>query len=431
MIKLNNLKSMRGFLLLWGSSAVSMVGSEMTNFALTVHVYEEQGTATSVALLRLFYFLPSILLCFAAGALADRIDKKKLMLAGVLAGGLATGAMLLLTGSGVLQIWHLYAINFAVSLVNAFVNPAVNVAVTLLSPREHAVRVSGMLLFSGSLSKIAGPILAAAVMSAGGLRTVFIADILSFAVAFLVLLLAVRIPPVPAGQAIKESFLKSCGTGLRYLRANKPIWKCILFLALINLLSSVSGDGSVMPSMVLARTGGSETALTVITSAVSFGTLVGSIAVTAAKRAKSRTRVMFLACAFSFLICNLSYGFGRGVPVWAVGAFLGWLLVPFITANNSAILRSTVPVELQGRVYAARDTVQYAPIPLGLYLGGFLADRAFEPLMRSASPLQQVLSVLVGTGKGSGMAVVMLITGLTGFAVSIKASRNPIYRQLD
>ena len=309
--------------------------------------------------------------------------------------------------------------------------PAIYVAVTLLSPKEQYVRASGLQLLSMAVAKVAAPVLAAGVLRLGGIQNVFILDLATFAAAFLIVLLFVKIPPVPGGAETKETFIKSCLTGLSFLRKHKAVRKCIFYLAAINLLANLGGDGSMMPSMVLARTGGNELTLSAVTSAAGIGALIGSIAVTAARAAKSKSRVMFLACAASFLICDFSYAFGQSAGVWATGALLGNILIPFISANNIAIMRSNIPVSLQGRVFALRDTLQFLPIPIGLYLGGFMADHVFEPFMRASSPLQSMLSALVGTGKGSGMAVIMMMTGVAGCTVSLISSRNPIYRQLD
>ncbi len=432
MIKLNTLKRMRSFLLLWCAQAISLLGSEMTNFALTIHIYGQEGTASSVALLKVFYFLPSILLCFAAGALADRWDKKKVMLSGILSGALATLSMLLLSALGALETHYLYAINFTVSFVNAFMNPAVYVAITLLSPKDQYVRASGLQLFSVALAKVIAPVLSAGVMRLGGIKSVFVLDIVSFAAAFYIILFFVKIPEIPGGaQDAKEPFLKSSLSGLLFLKEHKAVLKCILFLSLINLLANLGGDSSMMPSMVLARTDGNELMLSAVTSAAGIGALIGSITVTAARGAKSKSRIMFLSCGASFLICDFSYALGQSAIVWAAGALAGNFLVPFISANNAAIMRSNVPVSLQGRIFALRDTIQFFPIPIGLYLGGFLADHLFEPFMLTESPLQNILSMLVGTGKGSGMAVIMLMTGIAGFTAGLISSRNPVYRQLD
>jgi hypothetical protein len=112
-------------------------------------------------------------------------------------------------------------------------------------------------------------------------------------------------------------------------------------------------------------------------------------------------------------------------------AFAGNLPLPFLNANLTTIMRTNVPVEMQGRVFSTRDTFQYITIPIGLFLGGSLADQVFEPFMSNVSPIQQALSKLVGLGRGSGMAVIFLITGIVGFFASLVAMRNPIYKSLD
>ncbi len=81
-------------------------------------------------------------------------------------------------------------------------------------------------------------------------------------------------------------------------------------------------------------------------------------------------------------------------------------------------MRTNVPIEMQGRVFSARDTIQFSTIPVGLFLGGILADYVFEPLMRNKSPLQQMLSPFFGTGKGAGIAIMFFIVGMIGFVTS-------------
>jgi len=103
----------------------------------------------------------------------------------------------------------------------------------------------------------------------------------------------------------------------------------------------------------------------------------------------------------------------------------------FLGANLTAIMRTNVPIEMQGRVFSARDTIQYSTIPIGLFLGGILADHVFEPFMANHSPLQQTLSILFGTGKGSGTAIIFFIVGIIGFVTSFIAMKNPLYRRLN
>lgn len=430
MKKMNTLRELRSFLILWSSQSVSALGTAMTNYALIIWAYGEKGTASSITMLAFCSYLPSILFCFAAGALADRWDKKKVMLTSDFLAAVGTLTILLLYSAGSLQVWHLYIVNFVLSFMNAFQSPASYVAVSLLVPERYYVKASGLQAFSSSLVTILTPAIATAVMSFVGIRTVFLIDLGSFAVAFTALLLFIRIPAVTLTEAVKEPFLRSCRAGLDFLREHRPIFRIILFFSIINLLACLASF-SIMPAMVLARTNENQTVLGMVSSAVGIGTLVGSILVTLAKPAKSRTRVIFINCALSFLLCDLLWGLGRSTAIWVFAAFAGNLPLPFLNANLTTIMRTKVPVEMQGRVFSTRDTLQYITIPVGYLLGGILADRVFEPFMQISSPVQQVLTALVGSGKGSGMAVIFLITGLTGTAISFLCLRNPIYKELD
>jgi len=428
---LNRQFGLQSFIILWSSQAISSLGSAVSSFAIIIWAYKQQGTALSITTLAVCSYLPSILFCFAAGTLADRWNKKKIMLVSDFVAALGTLTVLLLFSTASLRIWHLYVINTILSFMNAFQNPAATVAVTLIAPKEQYVRISGMQAFSNSLITILTPALATTFLTFGGIQTVFIIDLISFAVAFTALLFFIKIPTaIGNSSANKESFLKSCLVGFNFLREHRPIWKIILFFSFINLLASMAGN-SIMPAMILARTNDNQIMLGMVSSSIGIGALVGSILVTIVRPAKSKTKAIFLSCAISFLLCEVLWGVGQNVAIWVFAAFAGNLPLPFLSANFTTIMRTKVPVEMQGRVFSTRNTFQFSTIPIGLFLGGFLADRIFEPFMLNASSVQQVLSNLVGTGKGSGMALIFLITGVMGFCVSLLGLKNPIYKSLD
>ena len=423
--------ALKGFLILWGSQAVSSLGSSLTSFALILWVYQQQHTATSIALLSFFTYLPSILFCFIAGTLADQWNKKKIMLVSDLFAALSTLAIAILFFTGALQVWHLYVANFVNSFMNAFQNPASYVAVSLLVPKEQYARASGLQAFSGSLIRILTPPLASAILSFGSLTMVFLIDLGTFLFAFFVLLFFVKLPPLPKSvEQKKEPVWKSCATGFSFLRANNALLKLILYMSLINFLAYISGYG-ILPAMILTRSGDNQTTLGFVTSAMGIGMLLGSVLVTIMKPAKRQTQLVFWTMIISFFLGDVLWSLGRSAPMWIFSAFCGNMLVPFTGACMFSIMRTNVPTELQGRVFSARDTLQYCTIPLGLFLGGSLADHVFEPFMAQVSPLQQLLVLLTGGGKGSGMAVIFLITGLTGVIASALAIHNPIYRRLN
>lgn len=422
---------LKDFLILWSSQAVSTLGTAMTNFALIIWVYEQKGTASSMTLLSVFSFLPSILFCFIAGTIADRWDKKRIMLVADLLAAIGTVTVLVLYLTSALQIWHLYVINFLLSFMNAFQNPASYVATSLLVPKEHYVRVSGLQALSGSIITILAPALGSALIALGGLHTVLLVDLCTFSIAFLVLLFYIKIPRIaPAKKDQNEPFLSSCLSGVRFLKEHTALLRIILFFAFINFIAKMGGYG-MMPAMILSRTGGDQSALGYTEAAVGIGTLAGSIWVTAMKPTKSRVRTIFLACGISFLLGDVGQALSCSLPLWVIAAFVSNVPMAFLNANLTAVMRLHVPIAMQGRVFSARDTIQYSTIPLGLFLGGLLADHVFEPLMAGTSSLSHTLSMLFGSGKGAGIAVMFFIVGVTGFITSLLCLKNPIYRQLD
>lgn len=416
----NQFYGMRDFLILWGSQAVSSLGSSMTSFALIIWVYQQKGTAASISLLSFFTYLPSILFCFIAGTIADRWDKKKIMLISDLIAAMGTLAIFILYNTGSLAIIHLYIVNFLISFMNAFQSPASYVATSLLVPKDKYDKASGLQAFSSSLVSILTPSAATAVLALGGLNAVFIIDFITFITAFSILLLCIKIPKIAQSEEAKAvsekkiSFIKSCSDGLRFLKQHSSLLRIILFFSFVNLLAYMTGFG-IMPAMILSRTQNNEAILGLVSSSLGLGTLAGSVLVTLMKPSKKRTKIVFFSCAVSFIIANPILATNITPLIWIIGAFVGNLPLPFLNANITVIMRSNVPIELQGRVFSTRDTIQYSTIPLGLFLGGYLADNIFEPFMQSqSSPLSQFFSIFTGTGKGSGIAVMFLLTGIIG-----------------
>lgn len=135
--------------------------------------------------------------------------------------------------------------------------------------------------------------------------------------------------------------------------------------------------------------------------------------------------------AISFLCGDLLMAVGRNGLAWAVAGIAASLPIPFIMAGNNVILYKKVPSEVQGRVFAVRNCVQFSTIPVGILLGGWLADYVCEPFMQSGGRAAERLSLLVGTGSGSGMALMFLCTGAVGFIVSCISYGNKQIRALD
>lgn len=183
-----------------------------------------------------------------------------------------------------------------------------------------------------------------------------------------------------------------------------------------------SAFDAVLPALILPRENGGETVLGIVTSCAGIAMLFGSLIVTALPAPKNRVRVIYLTMLFSLGTENFLLAFTELPVLWCMGQIIGWLLVPVMSANLDVILRTTIPVDMQGRVYSCRNTLQFFTIPIGLSLGGFMVDHFCEPVM-AASSAQGMLVRLFGEGKGSGAAMMMFILGVLGVVICLGFGR--------
>lgn len=415
--KWNGAKQLRTFFLLWSTQSFSALGSAMTNFALVIWSYQQQGSAVVTSLLTICSYAPYVLMSIFAGALSDKWNKKITMLVSDSFAALCTVAVLVLMKTGNLQIWHLYVLNALNGLMNTVQQPASAVAVSLLTPPEHYQRVSGMQSFSNSLVTVLTPVIAAAMLSFGGMETVILFDLATCAVAVSSLAFFIRIPgTAQENSPQKEPVLACAKNGLHYLKKNRGILGLILFLAAINLTASMYN--AALPPMLLSRENGGQDVLGWVNTCTGLAALAGSVIVSLRPAPQSRVRAICNALLFSMGTENFLLAFGRSAPVWCIGAVLGWLFIPVMNTNMDALFRSTIPVEMQGRVYAARNTLQFFTIPVGYLLGGVLVDRVMEPLMAAQSP-SSLLVLLFGSGKGSGAAALFAVLAILGIATCV------------
>lgn len=418
--QLFDLRGLRDFLILWSTQALSSLGSAMTGFALVIWSYQQEGSALTTAGLSVASYAPYVLLSIFAGSLVDRWDKRKTLIFCDLFAAASTAAVLILLKTGRLEVWHLYGINALNGLMNTMQQPASELAVTLLTPKEQAQRVGGLRSLSSSLTTLLAPALATAVLTLAGLEAVIAIDLITCAGAVGSILFIIRFPE-GSGQGERANVLRSAWEGVQWLRRNRGILDIILFLAAINLVASVYN--AALAPMVLSRPGGGETVLGVLQTFTGVANLAGSVAATLLPAPKSRVRVICNSLLFSMSTENLLLAFGRGPEIWCLGAVLGWVFIPVMNANLTALLRLHIPVELQGRVYAARNTLQFFTIPVGYLLGGWLVDGVCEPLMAGLAE-DALLVRLLGAGKGGGAALVFLVIAAAGVLVCLGFRRD-------
>ncbi len=400
---------LKNFYVLWITQSLSQLGSAMTGFALTLWLYEKTGSALSTAALTICTYAPYVIMSIFAGAISDKFDKKKTMLVCDAVAALGTVLVLVLYKTDLLSVWHLYAVNAFSGIMNTVQQPASEVAYTLVTPKKFYQKTSGLQSLSRSLISIGNPLLASALYGLAGFEAVIAVDLSSFAVAFAALLFFIKLPEISSELDSEKNVLNLAKEGLRFLRDNPMPLNIILFMSGVNLISSAFN--ATLPAQVIPRYGNAM--LGIVTSCSGIAMAAGSIIATFMPKPKDRVKVIFLTMLFSLGTENFLLAFSRNPVVWCLAQILGWIFVPVMGANQNVIMRNVVPLELQGRVYACRNTLQFFTIPIGLAFGGFMVDNVCEPFMAAKSS-GGILAGLFGSGKGSGAALMMFILGVTG-----------------
>ena len=418
-IKKTEFYELKDFLILWSSQSISQLGSSITAFALTLWLYEKTGSSLSTAALTICSYAPYVVMSIFAGALTDRFDKKKTMIVCDVFAVFCTIVIWGLFRTNSLMEWHLYVLNAVSGLMNTVQQPASEVAMTLIIPEKYYQKTSGFRSLSRSLISILNPLIATALYSFIGLNGVIAVDISSFIIAFVALQFFISIPK--SNSERKEKVLVLAKEGIGFLKNNPIIMMLILFMAGVNLVASAFN--ATLPGYVLPNPKGGQAVLGIVTSCSGVAMIFGSLVVSVLPKPKDRVKVIYLTMLFSLGTENFMLAFSREPILWCVSQLIGWILVPVMSANLDVILRSSIPVELQGRVYACRNTLQFFTIPIGLFLGGFMVDQICEPFMVTYGYLP-ILKMLFGIGKGSGAALMMFILGISGSFICLIAGKK-------
>ncbi len=424
---------MRGFVFIWFGQLVSMLGTGMTNFALSFYLFEKTGQATALTVAIFCFVAPSILLSPIAGALVDRSNRKLVVILTDLAAGVVTIVWLLIVlRSGSLELWQVYLGNIITGAFNAFQFPAFSAAVTLMIPKEQYARAAGMLNFADAASNILAPAFAGALLGPIGLAGIMAIDVATFVVAILAVL-AVHMPqpaaePLPA-DGKRPSLLQDSLYGFRYILARPSLLGLQFAFTALNFISAFGGVIAV--PMILARTSNNAGTLATVQSIAAFGGVTGGLLMSAWGGPKRRVRGVLWGMTAESLLGPILTGVARSVPGWAAGSFMSQFFIPIINGSNQAIWQSKVPPGVQGRVFATRRMIAQFSFPVAVLLAGPLADNVFEPAMRGSGVAASAFGWLVGVGPGAGMGLMMVLSGVLGAAAGLIGYVIPAVRNVE
>lgn len=403
---------MLGFSLVWAGQIVSVLGSNMTHFALTIWAYEETGSATALGAVASSFLLPFLLLSPVAGAMVDRYNRKLMMMVSDLGAVTATVGILILHLTGYLQVWHLYVAAAINGLGSTFQWPAYSAAISTMVPKEQYGRANGMMSLIDSGPSVFAPMLAGVLLPVIHLTGMLVLDVVTFFLA-IGALLAVHVPQpqiTAEGQAGQGGILKEAAYGFRYIFARRSLLGLLLFFLTLNFVNGMAIP--LFAPFILSRTSNDSTSLGAAQSAWAVGAVVGGLLIGVWGGFKRRMTSILLGEALFGVFGLVLFGLGRHLWFWMAAAGLGAIFMPFSNGASQAIWQTKVAPDVQGRVFATRRMIAWLLDPVTPIIAGALADYVTEPAMRSQAGLARAFGWLVGYGPGAGMAIQFILAGL-------------------
>jgi DHA3 family macrolide efflux protein-like MFS transporter len=407
--------TMRNFVVIWFGQLISMLGSNLTGFALGVWIYSQTGQATPFALTVLFGSVPRILLLPIGGSLADRWNRRKLMILTDTGSALLTLSVVLLLRYGDLQIYHIYLIATLGSVFGAFQEPAHSASVTMLVPKKDLARANGLLQLGQALTSMATPLLAGVLFVSIGLRGILWIDFITYFFAIGALFLIPIPQPVVTSQPEKERgrLWRDAAFGWQYLRQRPGLFGLLWYFALVNLL--LNWSAVLIGPLVLSRYPASV--LGVLQTVMGVGMLVGSLVMSSMRGLKRHIPAVILFISLAMLGLILM-GIQPYPAVIGVGMFIMMFFIPLASANSQVVFQKKVAPDVQGRVFSIRAMIAQSMMPLAFLTAGPLADKVFGPMMSESGLLAGTLGKVLGVGPGRGIGLMLVISGLSTLLIS-------------
>ena len=420
-------KSMKKFYTVWIGQLISTIGSGLTGFALGVWLYQETGSVTLYSMSFLAMLLPRMLLAPFAGVVADRYDRRLIMLLSDVGAGLSTVVVGLLFWNGSLAVWHVIVAELVNSFFGTFQDPAYTAATTLLVPKDRLGNANGLMQMARAISRLLSPALAGVLFVVIGLTGIVAIDFATFIVAVGTLTF-IRFPQPENRSAIEDksaSMWQEVKAGLRYIRSHAGMVWLLGYFAIINLFASMIGP-LILPLLLEQTT---PDKFGYISSIIGVGMLVGTILLSTWGGPERRIVGIIGSIALGGLFTML-----LGFPsLWIItlGGFLVMLVMPIGQGINQTLWQVKVPPELQGRVFSIFSMIGYSSPVIAAIVVGPLAERVFEPLLMEGGGLAGNIGRIIGTGTGRGTAFMFILIGLLQFSISVLAWLHPRIRNLE
>lgn len=405
-------QSLRNFFIIFTGQTISLVGSRLVQFSLVWWLTQQTGSANVLAFASIMAILPQAILGPFAGVLVDRWNRKRVMLFADTGIALVTVALALLYASGMVQIWHIYALMFIRSLGGAFHWTSMQASTSLMVPREQIARVAGLNQSVSGIASIVAPPMGALLIEILPIQYVLGIDIVT-AVFAIVPLLVIHVPQPPQQLSRAKTVLEDLRGGLNYVMEWKGLLIIMVMSLTINLL--ISPAFSLLPLLITSYFKGGALELAWIQSANGLGMILGGLLLGIWGGFKSRVKTAFVALVIAGVsILGFSQTPPDFFPLAVVSIFIFGVTNSIANSSFFAALQTLVPPEVQGRVFTLAMAASTIAQPIGLAVAG---------------PVSEILSIRSWFVIGGVSFIVMAVLSFSTPAVmKLEDTAPPEYR---
>ncbi|MBD3307706.1 MFS transporter [candidate division KSB3 bacterium] len=414
------------FLLIWAGEFLSVIGTGLTMFALGVYVYQRTQSTSSYVLILLCVFLPPFLLKPYGGVLADRYDRRLMMILGDSGASLGLIFIFVMMVTGRIELWHIYLGIAMSSVFTAFQEPAYKALVTDLLPEEQYAKASGLMQLANSAQYLISPFLAGILLTLMRVEYIFLLDISTLFLASGIIIWIRKTLGGTAPQPSQHHFLADLKEGVQAFSTHRGVVHLVLTIMLV--LFFVGLLQSLLVPMLLNLT--TPKIVGISQSLCASGMILGSLVIGVFGGKQKHV----VTLALSLFLAGLFFaGIGLSTQIIAVTAtgFLFFATLPFINTSIEVLIRKNIDNRKQGRVWSIISTITYLGSIIAFAVAGFLADHIFNPLLAADGLLADTVGRVIGVGAGRGIALLFLISGGMISVIAVVIWRNTTIKRLE
>ncbi len=395
------------FLYIWFGQFISIVGTGLTVFSLGVYVYQQTGVASSYVFIIMCVFLPPFLLKPYGGILADRYDRRLMMVAGDLGATLGLLFIFYMMFKGDIKLWQIY-LGIAISSVfSAFQEPAYKALITDLLPEEQYAKASGLMQLASSAQYLISPFLAGILLTIIDIKFIFLIDITTLIISSSIVIWVRKTLGRATVNQQEHNTIADLKEGFREFSKNRGIVNLVITTMII--LFFVGLLQSLFVPMLLNLT--TIKAVGIIQSISASGILIGSLFIGLFGNKNKHVKILSISLFLSgIFFANL--GFSTNIILITLAGFMFFATLPFINTSIEVLIRRNIDNRKQGRVWSIISTITYLGSIIAFAVAGFLADKIFNPLLELDGLLVETAGLIIGSGEGRGIALIFVISGL-------------------